>query len=158
MTRKKKNGKKKKKRILETLEKGWKPSFPVFFFSKGIYIKKKLNWKKKGKNKLLLRIQIFDESDAEFLSEILEFIKVLLVLLLVLHLCLYAFEDPNGRWEIVDAPGGSEGGGYDGGGWDEVIGEGIVEVALLGWLTGRFRGMDEGRVGEGGMPGARRRR
>jgi hypothetical protein len=39
-------------------------------------------------------------------------------------------EYPDGGREVVDAPGGSEGGDDDAGGGHEIVGEGVVEVAL----------------------------
>jgi hypothetical protein len=40
------------------------------------------------------------------------------------------FEDSDGGGEVVDAAGGLEGGSDDGRGRDEIVGEGVVEVAL----------------------------
>ena len=43
------------------------------------------------------------------------------------------FENADSSSKVVDSPGGLEGGGDDGGRGDEVVGEGVVEVALEKW-------------------------
>ena len=70
-------------------------------------------------------------------------------------------EDPDGGGVVVDSPGSPEGGGEDGGRGDEIVGEGVVQVAL--WLgiesagpghedeLGAWAGQAEG------IPGARKR-
>jgi hypothetical protein len=108
----------------------------------------------------LLGIHVLLEHDAELLAQRLELSEVLLVLALVLDLGLDAclgnqsvsvpicgsgsggyfphggggrtLEDADGGGEVVDSPGGPEGGGQDGRGGDEIVGEGVVQVAL--WL------------------------
>ena len=39
-------------------------------------------------------------------------------------------ENADGGGKVVDPPGGLEGSGDDGGRGDEIVGEGVVEVAL----------------------------
>lgn len=39
-------------------------------------------------------------------------------------------EDADGSGKVVDAAGGLEGGGNDGGRGDEIVGKGVVQVAL----------------------------
>jgi hypothetical protein len=46
-------------------------------------------------------------------------------------------EYPDGGREVVDAPGGSEGGDDDAGGGHEIVGEGVVEVALVSVRAGK---------------------
>ena len=58
-------------------------------------------------------------------------------------------EDADGSGEVVDSPGSAESGGEDGGGGDEIVGEGVVQVAL--WfgkvrVSGRSRRRD-GTIG-----------
>jgi hypothetical protein len=45
------------------------------------------------------------------------------------------FEDADGGSKVVDSPSGLEGGGDDGGRGDEIVGEGVVQVALVLWLA-----------------------
>jgi hypothetical protein len=107
----------------------------------------------------LLRVQFLLEHDAELLTQGLQLVQVLLVLALVLDLGLDAcvqcvlvscvgfrswgergyfpasgldstLEDPDGGGEVVDSPRGTQGGRDDGGRGDEVVGEGVVQVAL----------------------------
>jgi hypothetical protein len=78
----------------------------------------------------LLRVHILLKRNAELFAQRLELIQILLVLALVLDLGLDALEDPNGGGEVVDSPRGPKGGGHDGGGGDEIVGEGVVQVAL----------------------------
>ena len=42
----------------------------------------------------------------------------------------HTFEDTDGSAKVVDPSGGLEGGGKHRGGGDEIVGEGVVEVAL----------------------------
>lgn len=101
-----------------------------------------------------LREQVLLQQNAQLLAQGLELSKVLLVLLLVLNLGLDAcfeksrlakrrhralrgglngdrtLEDPHGGGEVVDPPGGLERGGAHAGGGDEIVGEGVVQVAL----------------------------
>ncbi len=44
---------------------------------------------------------------------------------------VHTLEDADGGREVVDSPGSLEGGGEDGRGGDEIVGEGVVQVALL---------------------------
>lgn len=110
---------------------------------------------------LLLGVQVFLEDDSEFLAEGLELVEVLLVLALVLNLGLdscgakvcelgcvrllsshrmmlqgsvevLTLEDPHSSGEVVDSPGGLERGGDHGRRRDEIVGEGVVQVALQG--------------------------
>lgn len=39
-------------------------------------------------------------------------------------------KDADSSSKVVDPPGGLEGGGNDGGGGDEIVGKGVVQVAL----------------------------
>lgn len=48
------------------------------------------------------------------------------------RLSAHTLEDPHSSGEVVDPPGGAQGGGADGGGGDQIIGEGVVQVALNG--------------------------
>lgn len=43
----------------------------------------------------------------------------------------HTLEDPDGSGEVVDPPGGTQGGGADGRRGDEIVGEGVVQVALV---------------------------
>ena len=93
----------------------------------------------------ILRVHILNERNTEFLSKILELVKVLLVLLLVFNFGFDAcsivnaelqlefngwgrptLEDSHGGREIIDPSSGLERSDDDGGGWDKVIGEGVV--------------------------------
>ena len=80
----------------------------------------------------LLRVEFLLQQNAELLLQRLQFVKVLLVLALVLDLGLDALEDSHGGGVVVDSSRGLEGGLYNGGGGDEVVGEGVVQVALDG--------------------------
>jgi hypothetical protein len=51
-------------------------------------------------------------------------------------------EDTDGGGVVVDSPGGTESSGEDGGGGDEIVGEGVVQVALL-VLRARVSGADD---------------
>lgn len=144
------------------------------------------NWNLGG----LLRVHVLLEHDAELLTQGLELGQVLLVLALVLDLGLDAcaiccqsnglwdpggvgprifpawglsrtLEDPDGGGVVVDSPGSPESGGENGGGGNEIVGEGVVQVAL--WLGIESAGPgheDElgAWVGQAeGIPGARKR-
>ena len=61
-------------------------------------------------------------------------------------------EDTHGSWEVVHTPGSTEGGHDDGGSWDQVVGEGVVKVALERDLA------SECQFSGGNVPEARRRR
>lgn len=52
----------------------------------------------------------------------------------------FTFEYPDCGWEIIDSSCGSECCGDDGGGRDEIVGEGVVQVAL--WLENIWSGFD----------------
>jgi hypothetical protein len=45
----------------------------------------------------------------------------------------HTLEDADGGREVVDTAGGFQGGGDDLGRGDEIVGEGVVEVALWWW-------------------------
>lgn len=45
------------------------------------------------------------------------------------------FENADSSSKVVDSPGGLEGSGDDGGRRDEIVGEGVVEVALEKWVS-----------------------
>lgn len=60
-----------------------------------------------------LREQVLFQQDAHLLAHGLQLIEVLLVLALVLHLGLDAFEDAHRGREVVDPSGGLEGGDED---------------------------------------------
>lgn len=55
---------------------------------------------------------------------------------------LVTFEHAHSGRKVVDAAGGFEGGDNDGGGRDEIVGEGVVEVAL--GVSAMMRGGDGG--------------
>lgn len=80
----------------------------------------------------LLGVQVLLQGDAELLAQGLQLVEVLLVLLLVLDLGLDALEDADGRGVVVDAAGGLEGGHEDRGRGHQIVGEGVVQVALRG--------------------------
>jgi hypothetical protein len=65
----------------------------------------------------------------------------LLVLALVLDLGLNSLEDTDSSGEVVDPSCGPEGSLEDGRGRDEVIGEGVVQVALFGNISKSVRFM-----------------
>lgn len=44
---------------------------------------------------------------------------------------LHTLEDADGGGKVVDSPGGLQSGGDNGRGGDQVVSEGVVEVALL---------------------------
>lgn len=103
---------------------------------------------------LLLGVQVLLEQDAELLAQRLELGQVLLVLLLVLdlgldaccdhtgsanrHVCdeiklvfvCHTLEDAHGSGEVVNPPGGPQGGRADGRRGDQIVSEGVVQVAL----------------------------
>ena len=106
---------------------------------------------------LLAGVELFTESNAEFLAETLEGLEVLLVLVLGLDLGLDTYsdegcefmtvsqshakcrgrdggkrtlEDADSGGEVVDAASGPESGGEDLNGRDEIVGEAVVQVAL----------------------------
>lgn len=79
---------------------------------------------------LLAGVELFTESNAEFLAETLEGLKVLLVLVLGLDLGLDTLEDTDSGGEVVDAASGPESGGEDLNGRDEIVGKAVVQVAL----------------------------
>jgi hypothetical protein len=60
-------------------------------------------------------------------------------------LVVRTLEDADGGGEVVDSPGGPEGGGHDGGGGDEIVGEGVVQVALRVVKSFGSAGMGDGR-------------
>lgn len=131
-----------------------------------------------------LRVQLLLQQNAELLAQGLELVKVLLVLLLVLDLGLDAcfedgrlakqrrqaspawgwnsgrtLEDPHGSGEVVDPPGGLERGGAHAGGGDEVIGKGVVQVALrVVWVSAASSSAGRAAPQLGfSLPGAQRR-
>lgn len=77
-----------------------------------------------------LGVQVLLEGDTKFLAEGLELVKVLLVLPGVFDFGFDSLEDTDGSWEVVHTSGSTEGSYDDGGSWDQVVGEGIVKVAL----------------------------
>lgn len=103
---------------------------------------------------LLLGVQVLLEQDAELLAQGLELREVLLVLLLVLdlgldaccdhtvsanrHVCdeiklmvvCHTLEDAHGSGEVVNPPGGPQGGRADGRRGNQIVGEGVIQVAL----------------------------
>jgi hypothetical protein len=78
----------------------------------------------------LLRVEVLLEEDAELLAQRLELCEVLLVLALVLNLGLDTLEDTDGGGEVVDAAGSLEGSDDNGRRGNEIVGEGVVQVAL----------------------------
>lgn len=99
----------------------------------------------------LLGEEVLLEQDAELLAEGLELLEVLLVLALVLDLgfdaCVggsvflcgvvgvmvwHTLKDADGGGVVVDTSCGAESGREDRGGGDQVVGEGVVQVALGG--------------------------
>lgn len=108
----------------------------------------------------LLRVHVLLERDSKLLAQRLELVQILLVLALVLNLgldaclaplacCIYwggvdrnqyfphgfgwefrTLEDPDSGGEVVDSPRSPEGSGNNGGRGDEIVGEGVVQVAL----------------------------
>lgn len=65
-------------------------------------------------------------------------------------------KDTDGSWEVVHTSGSTEGGYYDGGSWDQVVGEGVVKIALEGGLASECRFPPrEGGGGEGGGEGSK---
>lgn len=108
----------------------------------------------------VLRIQVVPQGDAKLFPYRLELLQVLVVLALVLNFgsdgcgedetltigpmlthrgpgrgqCEevegHTLEYSHGGGKVIDPPGGPEGGGDDGGRGDQVVGEGVVEVAL----------------------------
>jgi hypothetical protein len=78
----------------------------------------------------LLGVQVLLQHDAELLAQGLELVQVLLVLAVVLDLGLNALEDADGGGKVVHSAGSLEGGSDDRGGGDEIVGKGVVQVAL----------------------------
>lgn len=70
------------------------------------------------------------EADAEFFPYGLELLEVFFILRLVFHLHLDTFEDSDGGGKIIHAAGSAKGSYDDRGGGDEIVGEGVVQVAL----------------------------
>jgi hypothetical protein len=137
----------------------------------------------------LLGVHVLLEHDAELVAQGLELSQVLLVLALVLDLgldsciecqsrcCAVAgsigaenisriglgrtLENANGGREVVDPPGGPESSGEDGGGGNEIVGEGVVQVALWWKFESAEAGHEVGHrttTGKvGGIPGAQKR-
>ena len=87
----------------------------------------------------LLRVQLLLHQDAEFVLQGLQLGKVFLVLALVLDLGLDALEDSYGGGVVVDPSRGLKCGLDNGRRGDEIVGEGVVQVALsrfmLEWFT-----------------------
>lgn len=79
----------------------------------------------------LLGVHVLLEEDAELLPQRLELGEVLLVLALVLSLGLDALENADGGGVVVDPPGSLDGSLADGRRGDEIVGESVVQVALL---------------------------
>lgn len=46
----------------------------------------------------------------------------------------HTFEDTDSSAEVIHSSGSLEGSGDDRGGGDEIVGEGVVEVALIPWV------------------------
>ena len=82
----------------------------------------------------LLRVQLLLQQDAEFVLQGLQLGKVFLVLALVLDLGLDALENSYGGGVIVDPSRGLEGGLDNGRRGDEIVGEGVVQVALSNFM------------------------
>lgn len=101
---------------------------------------------------LLLGVQLFPESDTQFLTETVKALDVLLVLVLVLNLGLdtcsrgellvdgresilnvmrRTFKDANSGREVVDAARSLQGSSENLNGGHEVVGEAVVQVTLL---------------------------
>lgn len=74
--------------------------------------------------------EVLLQHDAELLTEGLELLKVLVVLLLVLDLGLDTLEDTDGSGVVVHTAGGLKSSDDDGGRGDEIVGEGVVQVTL----------------------------
>lgn len=116
---------------------------------------------------LRLGVEVLLQRDAELVAQGLELLEILVVLGLALDLGLDAcvrgkeervsgnllvlfswaagfacctlrtFKDADGSGKVVDSAGGLEGSGDDGGGGDEIVGEGVVQVALRrSWSAG----------------------
>jgi hypothetical protein len=65
------------------------------------------------------------------------------------------FKDSDGSGVVVDSASGLESGDNDRGGGDQIVGKGVVQVALLGRFESGI-GLVDGRVGSVYVPEARK--
>jgi hypothetical protein len=75
-------------------------------------------------------VKVLLQRHAELLTEGLGLLEVLSVLALVLDLGLETLEDADSGSKVVDPPGSLESSDDDGGRGNEIVSEGVVEIAL----------------------------